>query len=526
MRPRRALRNPATMPHDVHPLVVMFGVIGTVVLVSALLSGVVERTRLPQVLLLLLLGTALGPHGLGVISLGVTSPTIRVVSTLALVMVLFTDAVDIALADLRHHARLAARILGPATLLTAAVIALAASWLLGTGPAESAILGAALASTDPVLLRGVLRSASLPSRARYALRLESGMNDAVLLPVILVAMSWLATGGEAPGGGAMLRAAGGGLVTGLGGGVVIGLAAVGALNLVRRRMGIRRDYESLYGFGVAVTAFAAAEAVGGSGFLAAFAAGLTIAALDVELCECFFDYGAATAELVLLFTFVTLGSSGLWRGLDLVSGPTLLFAAVALFARGPMMLAALAGSDLDRRGRLLLAWFGPRGLSSLLLVLVPLFAGTPGAERLFDVTALVVLLSVVVHGGSQMLLRPAGAEGEPAERPDPVTTDGTQAGRGVATPAQTPAAARAAELPLDRPHERQEEDPLRISLERLDALLRGGERVVLLDVRTPAAYRESAVRARGAVRVLPDRGVAVVSSWGLPFDTWLVSYCT
>ena len=103
------------MPHDVHPLVVMFGVIGTVVLLSALLSGIVERTRLPQVLLLLLLGTALGPHGLGLISLAVTSPTIRVVSTLALVMVLFTDAVDIALADLRHHARLAARILGPAT---------------------------------------------------------------------------------------------------------------------------------------------------------------------------------------------------------------------------------------------------------------------------------------------------------------------------------------------------------------------------------------------------------------------------
>ena len=112
--------------HELHPTVVMFGVVGTVVLLSALLSGVVERTRVPQVLILLLLGTAIGPHGLELVELAVESPTIRVVSTLALVMVLFTDAVDIALADLRHHARLAARILGPATMLTATVIALAA----------------------------------------------------------------------------------------------------------------------------------------------------------------------------------------------------------------------------------------------------------------------------------------------------------------------------------------------------------------------------------------------------------------
>jgi len=72
---------------------------------------------------------------------------------------------------------------------------------------------------------------------------------------------------------------------------------------------VRRDYESLYSLGIAFTAFAAAETVHGSGFLAAFAAGMTIAALDVELCDCFVEYGAVTAEMLLLFTFVLLGSS-------------------------------------------------------------------------------------------------------------------------------------------------------------------------------------------------------------------------
>jgi NhaP-type Na+/H+ or K+/H+ antiporter len=372
-----------------------------------------------------------------------------------LVLVLFTDAVDITFADLRHHLRLAALILGPATLLTAAAIGLAAWGILGLGVAESAIVGAALASTDPVLLRGLLRNPGLPPPARYALRLESGMNDAVLLPVVLVAMRFLAPGETPPGGAEMGRAALGLFVPGIAGGVVVGLVAIGALHLIRRRVGVRRDYESLYGFGVALTAFAAAEAVGGSGFLAAFAAGLTIAALDVELCECFFDYGQATAELGLLFTFVALGSSAIWGGLAALSPAALLFAAVALFVRAPLLLTVLAGSTLDRRSRLLAAWFGPRGLSSLLLVLLAVFAGVPRAGELFEITALVVLLSVVIHGGSQVFLRPARTAAAAAEAP----------------PAPLPAAATIPEGPaaLDKG------DPERITLEELAELERRGE---------------------------------------------------
>ena len=491
--------------HHIEPMISIFGIVGAVVLTAALLSGVADRTRLPQTLVFLALGTALGPFGLGLVSLAVDSPTIRAVATLGLVLVLFTDAVDITFADLRHHLRLAALILGPATLLAAAAIGLAAWGILGLGVAESAIVGAALASTDPVLLRGLLRNPSLPPPARYALRLESGMNDAVLLPVVLVAMRFLVPGEAPPGGAEMGRAALGLFVPGIAGGVVVGLVAIGALHLIRRRVGVRRDYESLYGFGVALTAFAAAEAVGGSGFLAAFAAGLTIAALDVELCECFFDYGQATAELGMLFTFVALGSSAIWGGLAALSPAALLFAAVALFVRAPLLLAVLAGSSLDRRSRLLAAWFGPRGLSSLLLVLLAVFAGLPRAGELFEITALVVLLSVVIHGGSQVFLRPAPA-GAAAEAP----------------PVPPPAVATVPEgaAALDRG------DPERITLEELAELERRGEPVVLLDVRSEGAYRESSERARGAVRVPPDNAVEVVGAWGLPPDTWLVSYCT
>ena len=126
-------------PSGPDPMVVMFGVIGAVVLTAALLSGFAERTRLPHVLVFLALGTALGPLGFGVFAFGIDSPAIRVIATLGLVLVLFTDAVDVAFSDLRRHARLAALILGPATLLTTCVIAFAAWWLLDLGIAASAI---------------------------------------------------------------------------------------------------------------------------------------------------------------------------------------------------------------------------------------------------------------------------------------------------------------------------------------------------------------------------------------------------
>ncbi|HEX5759840.1 MAG TPA: cation:proton antiporter [Thermoanaerobaculia bacterium] len=502
-------------PHAIEPMISLFGIVGAVVLTAALLSGVADRTRVPPILVFLALGTLLGPFGLGLVSLPVDSAAIRAIATLGLVLVLFMDAIDVAFADLKRHARLAALILGPATLLTAAAIALAAWGILGFGPAESAILGAALASTDPVLLRGVLRNPSLPGPARYALRLESGMNDAVLLPVVLVAMRFLAPGSAAPEGAEMGRAALGLFLIGVVGGVVVGLASIGALHAIRRRVGIRRDYESVYGLGVAITAFAAAEALGGSGFLAAFAAGLTIAALDVELCECFFDYGQATAELGLLFTFVALGSSAIWSGLDVIGGPALLFAAVALFVRAPLLYGVLtlfAPDALDRRSRLLAAWFGPRGLSSLLLVLLAVFAGLRGAAELFEITALVVLLSVVVHGGSQAFLRPAPAPAA-EQRPE-------------ALPAPPAPAAAGAESPGERAEEWDVGDPERITLAQLAELERRGEPLAILDVRTESAYRETSERARGAVRVPPDRAVEGVRTLGLPLDTWLVSYCT
>jgi len=244
--------------------------IGIVILVSSLLSGLIERTGFPQVTIFLLLGLVLGPAGLGLVQLGLESPTLEWIATLALVLVLFTDAIAMDFTEISRPRRLLLMILGPATLFPALVIALAARLLLGLEAFPSLILGAALASTDPVLLRTLIRRSTLPARVREALRLEGGINDVVLLPIIVLSILALGSSDALPE--ELGRHAVGLFLLGPGLGAVTGFVAITLLEQVRKRVSVRRDYESLYALGVAFTAFAAAESVGGSGFLAAFAA--------------------------------------------------------------------------------------------------------------------------------------------------------------------------------------------------------------------------------------------------------------
>src|SRR6476660_3721316 len=138
-------------------LAAALALIGIVILVSSLLSGLIERTGVPQVAIFLLLGAVLGTWGLNLVNLTLQSPTLQWIATLALVLVLFTDAIAMDFSQFRRPRRVLLVILIPATLIPAVLIALLARLLLGLGWLPSAILGAALASTDPVMLRTLIR---------------------------------------------------------------------------------------------------------------------------------------------------------------------------------------------------------------------------------------------------------------------------------------------------------------------------------------------------------------------------------
>jgi NhaP-type Na+/H+ or K+/H+ antiporter len=479
----------------VNHFVATIALIGIVIVVASLVSGIIERIGIPLVAGFLLLGAALGPSGFGIIDVQLLSPELKVLATLGLALVLFSDAVGVDIREIRERKRLALAVLGPGTLIPAVLIGAAAFWLLDLSFAASAILGAAIASTDPVLLRSVLRSPALSSTARVALRLESGMNDVALLPIVALATIVLQRGGALPGA-ELGRHLIGLFLLGPALGALIGWAGIMMLATVRDRIGVRRDYESMYALGLGFGAFAAAEAVGGSGFLAAFSAGLVIASLDVELCDCFLEYGEATAEMLLLLTFVAFGTSLIWTGFSVISVPTLIFAVVALTVRTIVLYPVLAQAGIRGRDRQLIALFGPRGLSSLLLVLLPVFAGVDGAERLFTITCLVVLLSLVVHGTIiGVFLRGSGS--------------------GTSSPLETKRGGQPAGPVI----------PERIELTEVTELQRAGDEVVLADSRASKSFNADPRQATGSVRLPPDDPVRAAQALRLNQHATLVVYC-
>lgn len=462
----------------------VLALIGVVIVLSTLLSGWIERANLPQVGAFLLLGLAIGAHGLGWLDVGLDSPFLRVVGTLGLALVLFTDAVTLDTSEVKRHLKLGALMLGPGTLLTTAALVPPAYYLLGLPWTHATILSAALASTDPVMLRGLLRRRDLPGSLRTGLRLESSLNDLVLLPILLVALV-VATGGTTGASPALM--AFNLFVLGPGAGALVGLIAIFLLRAARTRIGVRRDYESIYSLGVCFSAFAAAEVMHGSGFLAAFAAGLVIALIDRELCDCFVEYGETTAEMLLLFTFVLLGGGLIWTGLGQLTVGVALFALIALLIRPAVLLVALRRTVENPRARLALAWFGPRGLSSLLLILLPVFAGLPGSDRLFAICGVVVLLSVVVHGGSISVVN--------LKRPE-------------------------------APSHLRQTDPLLMTVEDLATLESQGVPVQMVDVRSTTQYTASHEKLVGALRLDPEHAVPAAGQHLADRDAWAALFCT
>jgi NhaP-type Na+/H+ or K+/H+ antiporter len=163
-------------------LVLGFALVAVVLTVSALASGIVERAPLSFPMIFLGLGFLLGEGGLGVFTMDAHNPVLETVGILSLILVLFLDAVKLQVDELRSDWRIPMLALGPGTILIILGVAGAAYLLLGTTPVQSLLLGAILSSTDPVVLRDVLRDERIPRSIRRALGVEAGMNDIVVLP--------------------------------------------------------------------------------------------------------------------------------------------------------------------------------------------------------------------------------------------------------------------------------------------------------------------------------------------------------
>jgi NhaP-type Na+/H+ or K+/H+ antiporter len=488
-------------------LLTIYALVALVLIVSGLASGVIERAPLSFPIIFLGLGFLLGANGLDVLDIEPESAGLEAVAFLVLALALFLDATRLRIGEIGAAGLIPMLSLGPGTLIIIALVALGSYLLLGLSVVQSLLVGTILASTDPVVLRDVVRNERIPRSIRRALTIEAGTNDLVVLPVLLV----LVAVAKAEAGGVLdwLTYVGRIFVVGPVVGFTVGAAGAWIMGKVDAAFGIRREYQALYGIGLVLFAFTAGQLSGGDGFLAAFAAGFAVAALNVDLCDCFLEYGETTAEAAMLLTFVLFGAVISEIAFKAPLGSTLILAALVIFVARPLAIGlVLRRAKVSPLARAFIGWFGPRGLNSLLLALLVVQDGVPGAEVLLAVVGVVVTISVVAHGATATPF--SSLYGRIVER----TTleeerESTAAGLFAGS-----------------------EGAHRISADELARRLEGAHPPLVLDVRTRSQYERDPARIPGSVRVLPDH----VQDWamgyladhpdGEPHLPPITTYCT
>ena len=370
-------------------------------LIYSAIAGRIERSWLSGPIVFTAGGLLLGPYGLGLVRLNLGADGLRTLAELTLAMVLFTDAANADFDVVRRHIGVPERLLLIGLPLTIVLGFLAAMVLFpGIAPLEMALLAAILAPTDAALGKPVVTNPTVPAVMREALNLESGLNDGICVPIVVLLLG-LAVETQIEH--ATMVHAIRVVVEELGIGALVGVALTWLTTLMLRfaeRQGwISEHWEEVPIVALAAACFAAAQAAGGSGFIACFVGGLLLSGLRQHHKEELLRGAVATGEALALLTWIAFGIGALAPIVARLTWPALLYAVLSLtlIRMGPVFLC-LAGSGMRAADKLFIAWFGPRGLATIVFGVIILNEKLPGNDTIIAVAGGTVLLSVIAHG--------------------------------------------------------------------------------------------------------------------------------
>ncbi len=373
-------------------LVLAFGI---VLLISVSLSGVAARTVLSTALLFLVAGALLGGGGFGLVAIPSDSPFVTGLADLALFTVLFTDGQRAGLPALREGWRLSGRALGLAMPLTMVGIALPAHFLAGMDWPTAFLVGAILSPTDPVFAAAIVGRSDVPLRLRRLLNVESGLNDGLALPFVLIFLATVANQ-DAHLGVVALE-----LVAGLALGVVVPAVIVLAWRL--RFLTAEPRLQALGPLAIAVILYGACHLTHANPYLAAFAAGSTIATLDRTAAEHFEHFGDLLSETTKFAALLVFGALITPERLaELSAGDWAVAVLAILLVRPAAMMLSLLRTTLPARERSVAAWFGPKGFASVVYGLLAVQAGIPAGDHVFDLVAITIAMSIVLHSSTDV----------------------------------------------------------------------------------------------------------------------------
>ena len=363
-------------------------------------SARLRTTMVSQAMVFTAAGLLAGSWALDLVRVDAANQFVRLLAEATLALVLFTDAVGVNLHRLRRESLVPARLLGaglPLTIVAGTLAALALFPQLNLWTA--AALATILAPTDAALGLPVVSNRRLPSRIRQGLNVESGLNDGVCVPLLIIFLT-IAEAEEGAGHLEPLRVVVGQIGFGVVGGVAAGALGAWVLRTFGGRGWMEETWRQIDAVAAPLLAYSVAAALGGSGFIAAFVAGIVFAALAGEHAEEATPLAEASGELLDAVTFVLFGVVLLGPVLDALDWRIALYAALSLTVVRMLPVAlAMLGMSMRRVTVGFLGWFGPRGLASIVFVLI-LLEETQLPERplLLAVVTWTVTLSVFAHG--------------------------------------------------------------------------------------------------------------------------------
>jgi NhaP-type Na+/H+ or K+/H+ antiporter len=377
-----------------------FAIFAAIVFGFALVSRRVERLDVTAPMAFIAAGMLFGASHLFIAS--INNEVLLLIGSIALVLVLFSDASRINISLFRVNAELPARLLIIGLPLTIALGAVIATLLFTNLTIwQAAIIGAVLAPTDAGLGQAIVTSERVPVRIREALNVESGLNDGGSVPFLLVflALAAIQEGVEPP---SFWIVAVEQIGIGVAIGLLIGIAGGWLIRSATRRGWMTRTFKRLSFLALAVLAWGVAGPIGGSGFIAAFVGGFATGATVSEVEEAATDFSEAEGELLLLAVFFLVGVVATSL-LGTLNWTIVLYAILSLTVIRMLPVAiSLIRTKLRRSSVLFLGWFGPRGLASIVLMLVALEepALAPLAPQIAAIVLVTVILSVFAHGVS------------------------------------------------------------------------------------------------------------------------------
>ncbi|MEM6986334.1 MAG: cation:proton antiporter [Pseudomonadota bacterium] len=372
-----------------------------VVFAYSILTKVIAKT----VLTLPIIFTAVGYASAGAVDTMVAPDTLnhitRVLAEITLVLVLFSDASHVRFGALRQAIRLPVRMLVVGLPLSIAFGTLVA-YLLNpqSGLAMALLTAAVLTPTDAALGQTVVSSPAVPERLRQTINVESGLNDGLVLPFVLLgailasaSMTGASTDGLATS--AALQVVLGPVV-----GIALGWGAAKAMDAAQARDWIAEAAGGVAFLSVAFSAYIGAEIVGGNGFIAAFVAGMVFGNTYRHSIHFIGEFMEGVGQLLTLFAFLVFGALLLPAGIAHMSWHAIALALLFLTVVRMLPIAlSLAGTGLAFKEKLFLGWFGPRGLASILFTLIMMDEfEIPGEDELLACVSMTVFLSIILHG--------------------------------------------------------------------------------------------------------------------------------